>query len=134
MVCESDLQLQVLVRSQNRMSFVQVRNRMRRRSCSGHLFVCSSDSAVRSFDAQKIQANAYYCCVWRREETRQVHFARPRTQAFEPALTHSLAAKGCAEALHVASEPSTMTAACCVLSYDTYQRKMRTGCAALLGL
>ena len=39
---------------------------------------------------QKIQANIdYCCCVWRREETRRVLFARPRTQASEPALTDS---------------------------------------------
>ena len=36
--------------------------------------------------SQKIQANVDTCYVWRREETRRVHFARHRTQVFEPAL------------------------------------------------
>ena len=54
------------------------------------------------FGTQKIQANVDYCYVWRREVTRRVHFARPWTQASEPALTDSgLAAKRCAEALRV---------------------------------
>ena len=39
--------------------------------------------------------------VWRREETRRVHFARPWTQASKPALTYSsLAAKRLAAAPH----------------------------------
>ena len=51
---------------------------------------------------QKIQDNIDYCYVWRREETRRVHFARPRTQASEPAVTaSSLAEKGRADALRV---------------------------------
>ena len=51
---------------------------------------------------QKIQDNIDYCYVWRREETRRVHFARPRTQASEPVLTDaSLAAKRRTEAFHV---------------------------------
>ena len=52
-------------------------------------------------------------------KTRLVHVARPQTQALEPALADSLAAKRRAEALHAASEPRTMTAASCVLSCDT---------------
>ena len=54
------------------------------------------------FRTQKIQAYVDYCHVWRREETRGVHFALPWTQASKPALTDSsLAAKRRAEALHV---------------------------------
>ena len=46
------------------------------------------------FWTQKLQANVYYCYVWRHEETRRVHFARPWTQASKPALADSsLAAK-----------------------------------------
>ena len=59
------------------------------------------DPAVRSL-TQKIQANLDYCFVWRREETRRMHLARPRTQAREPPLTDSsLTAKRRAEALQV---------------------------------
>ena len=54
------------------------------------------------FRTQKIQAYVDYCHVWRREETRGVHFALPWTQASKPALTDSsLAAKRRAEAVHV---------------------------------
>ena len=55
---------------------------------------------------------------WRCDQTPRVQFSRPRTQASEPPLTGSLAAKRRAEALHVAlfltqpSEPSTMTDRC----------------------
>ena len=31
------------------------------------------------FWTQKIQANVAYCYVWRREQTRRVHYARPWT-------------------------------------------------------
>ena len=56
---------------------------------------------------QKIQANADYSCVWRREETRRVHFDRPWTQASKPALTDSsLVAKRHDEALHVVFFPT----------------------------
>ena len=41
---------------------------------------------------QKIQANVDYCYVWRREETRRVHVARPWTQASKPAMTDSILA------------------------------------------
>ena len=96
-----------------------VRNRMRR-WCSGHLFVCSCDSAV-----------SFFLLPGKFKQTstaakRRVQFARPWTQASKPALTDSsLAAKRRAEALHVvfffnkASEPSTRAAALCVLSHDT---------------
>ena len=54
------------------------------------------------FWTQKIQPNVDCCYVWRREETRRVHFARPSTQASKPALTDSsLAANGHASALRV---------------------------------
>ena len=65
------------------------------------LFLCSWPSSY-VFGLKKIHANVDYCCVWRREETRRVHFARPRTQASEPPLTDSsLAAKRRTVELHV---------------------------------
>ena len=77
-----------------------VRNRMRR-WCSGHLCICSCRSAVRSLDAENSRQCRLQLCL-RREETRRVHFARPRTQASEPAVTaSSLAEKGRADALRV---------------------------------
>ena len=55
------------------------------------------------FRAQAIQTIVGYCYVWRHEEKRPVHFARPWTLASKPALTDSsLAAKRRAKALHVA--------------------------------
>ena len=51
---------------------------------------------------QKVKSNVDYSCVWRREETRRVHFARLWTQASKLVLADpSLAEKGGAEALHV---------------------------------
>ena len=78
-----------------------VRNRMRR-WCSGHLFVCSCYSAVTFWESEKPSQRRLLLCVWRRENTRRVHFARPWTQASKPALTDSrLAAKRRAQALNV---------------------------------
>ena len=57
----------------------------------------SCDCCDRAVRSQKIQDNVDYCCVWRREETRRLHFSRPHTQASEPAL----ASKRCARALEV---------------------------------
>ena len=68
--------------------------------------------------------------VWRREEARRVHFARPQTRASEPAL----AAKTRAEALQVVffSTEHPSPARClnaadtvCVLSYYVYSLERR---------
>ena len=68
---------------------------------------------------QRNQAKVDCCCVWRFEETRPVHFAWPRTQASEPALTDRIIVWPRTETcrcasrdifLEQASEPSTMTA------------------------
>ena len=84
-----------------------------RRWCSGHLFVCSCDSAVRFLDSDNSSQRRLLLCL---EETHRVHFARPWTQASKPALTgSSLAAKRLVKTVHVvflfnqASEPSTMS-------------------------
>ena len=71
-----------------------VRNR-KRRWCSGHLFVF-----ICPFELLRNSSYSSGRCVWRRQETRRVDFARPRTQASEPALTDysSLAGKRSAEA------------------------------------
>ena len=85
--------------------------------CSGHLFVCSCRSTVKSSGAENSTQSRLLLCL-RREETRRVHFARPPTQASEPALTAScLAEKRRADALHnkQASEPRT-GCWCCVYS------------------
>ena len=118
---------QVLVRSLSQAKTNIVRaNRIRllvrdriRRWCSGHLFARVIHQLGRC--TQQIQANMDNRFVWRRGETRRVHFARPRTQASEPTLIDSsLAAKRRAEALHVVffstkkdSGPNTMTCCCC---------------------
>ena len=68
------------------------------RWCSGHLFFCSCDSAVRFLDSQ----NPGQRRLPLSPAPRRVHFARPRTQASKPTLTDStLAAERRAEALHV---------------------------------
>ena len=113
-----------------------MQNRMRR-WCLTHLFVCSCDSTVR-FWTQKIQANVDYCHVWRREETRRVHFARPSTQASTPAPTDfSLAAKrrrGASRGIFFkqASEPSTMTYAAAVCTRMMICSHERRALGALL--
>ena len=102
-----------MVGSQKEILFPQnelhVRNRMRR-WYSGHLLVCSCDSAVRFLDIEKSSQRRLPVCL----APRRVHFARPWTQASKPALIDSsLAAKKRAEALHVvyffifSSEPTT---------------------------
>ena len=71
------------------------------RSCSGHLLVFPCDSGVRLWDAE-IQAKVDYCYVWRREETRRVHFPRTWNQTGKPVLTdYCTAAKTRAAAHHV---------------------------------
>ena len=76
---------------------------------------------------QKIRANVDHCRVCRREETRRVHCARPRTQAPEPALTDSsLAARRLASRVFLynqAYKPSTMTDCCCLMGM--YSRMIR---------
>ena len=67
----------------------------------GALDVCLFARVTQSlgFVTQNVQANVDYRYVWCREETRRVHFARPRTHALKPALTDcSLAAKRLAAA------------------------------------
>ena len=59
-VCESDSELQILVRSQK--SLLLVRNRMRR-WWWGHLFVCSCDSAVRFLDAEISSQRRLLLCL-----------------------------------------------------------------------
>ena len=89
---------------------------------------------------QKFEAKVGYCCVWRREETRRVHFARPRPQASEPALTASLVVKRRAEALHAiflnqsiwAQHDDWLLLAAYSRMIRSHER--RAECAALLGL
>ena len=134
-----------------------MRNRIRR-WCSGHSFVRSCDSAVVVLIAvlnswylefgswnlvvgiwtQKFQANVDYCCVGRREETRRAHVARARTQSYTSlCLLPVWLRKRRAEALYVASEPSTMTNCCLLRTRITRYYRMirsherRAGCAAL---
>ena len=78
------------------------------------------------FWTQRIHGNVYYCYVWRREETRRVHFARPWPQASKPAPTDSsLAAKRHAAALHMLwfirprHDDLLLLLLLCVLSYGT---------------
>ena len=95
-----------------------VRNRMRR-WCSGHLFVCSCDSAV-----------SFFLLPGKFKQTstaakRRVQFARPWTQASKPALTvYSLAAKIRTVALHVAffSTKNLCPARCCCCCRCVYSR------------
>ena len=78
-------------------SELHVRNRMRR-WCSGHLLVCSCDSAVRFLDVEKSSQCRLPLCL----TPRRVHFDPPWTLVSQPALIESsLAAKRRAEALHV---------------------------------
>ena len=87
-----------------------------RRWYSGHLFICSCDSAVRFLDIKKSSQRRLLLCL----APRRVHFARPWTQAPKPALTDSsLAAKRRSEALHVVrfgtkhSRPPRRYCCCC---------------------
>ena len=100
------------LRSQKPISFVQIETGLLCEiGCGdGARVICLFALVIQQlgFWTQKVQANVDYCCVWRREDTRRVHFARSWTQAFKPVLTESsLAAKKHAAALHVLfSQPS----------------------------
>ena len=115
------------------------------RSCSGHLLVFPCDSGVRLWDAE-IQAKVDYCYVWRREETRRVHFPRTWNQTGKPVLTdYCTAAKTRAAAHHVIFSSTKHPQAqhdyialllvlLRVLRYVTQTGKLRVGCDALIGL
>ena len=111
-----------MVRPQKQISFVQVEKAfLYQVGCGdGARVICLFAGVMQQLGVwtQNIQANVDYCCVWPCEETRRVHFARPRTQASEPALTDpTLGAKRRANALHVAffSTKHPSPARCCFL-------------------
>ena len=89
------------------------------------LCVCWCDSAVGLW-TQQIQANVDYCYVWRREETRRVHFALPWTQASKPALTLVWPRRGVPRRFtcfffqpSLQAQHDDLLLLLCVLSYDT---------------
>ena len=103
-------------------SFAQIETGFLRENGSGDgaQVICSFARVIQQIGlwSQTIQANVDCCCGWPREETRRVHFARPHTQASEPALTdYSLAASRRAKALHAEffSTKHPSPARCCLL-------------------
>ena len=67
------------------------------------IFVCLVVIQQLGLWTKQIQAIVDYCFVWGREETRQVHFDRPRPHALTDS---SLAAKRRAKELHVTFFPT----------------------------
>ena len=104
-------ELQILVKSQKQISFVQIERGLLCGECAPRLIcLLSCDSAVRFSESDNSRQRRILPCL----APRRVHFAPPWIQASEPALTDSsLAPKRRAEALHVVFFPTKHPSPCC---------------------
>ena len=130
-------------------SFVQNRNRLLVRNrmwkwCSGHLLVCSCDSALSFLDSRKFKPTSTTAV------TSGAAKRRAECTSLGPRLKHpSLRwltlvwprrdvprrfTWYCFQSSIRAQHDDLLLLLLCVLSYDTSPRKTRAGCAALLGL